>query len=425
MSEALPVEMSKYFVRSDCRLCNGSLERVLELNSTPPANEFVRKEFIESKVKQDEFPLFLSRCMKCGHTQLPVVVPPERLFTNYIYVSGTSKVFVDHFEAYAKDVWSVLRIGHGDLIVDIGSNDGTLLKAFKRIGCKVLGVDPARAIAKKASDEGIQTLPEFFTKSLAEKIASDHGKAKVIVANNVFAHADDLRDIAIGVSKLLSYGGIFVFEVSYLPSVLKDNLFDTIYHEHLSYHHLAPLVPFFDSVGLEIFDAKLIPTHGGSIRVYVGFAGRSASPRMLSILENEKMIGLSDLKDLKSLFTEFQNRIDSLGFSLRLLLNEFHSSGRKIAGFGAPAKVTTLMHQFNIGSGLIDFIVDDSPLKQGLYTPGKFIPVLPTSALYDRNVDYILILAWNFAESIMKTHSKFVVDSKRFIVPIPEVRVYP
>ena len=425
MSEALPVEAPKYFVRSDCRLCNGSLERVLELNSTPPANEFVTKEFIESKVKQDEFPLFLSRCTKCGHTQLPVVVPPERLFTNYVYVSGTSKVFVDHFEAYAKDVWSVLKIGHGDLIVDIGSNDGTLLKAFKRIGCKVLGIDPARAIAKKASDEGIQTLPEFFTKKLAEKIASDHGKAKVIVANNVFAHADDLRDIAIGVSKLLSYGGIFVFEVSYLPSVLEDNLFDTIYHEHLSYHHLAPLVPFFDSVGLEIFDARLVPTHGGSIRVYVGFAGRGASPRMLSILEHEKAIGLSNLKDLRSPFDEFKDRIESLGFSLRMLLNELRSSGRKIVGFGAPAKVTTFMYQFDIGSGLIDFIVDDSPLKQGLYTPGRFIPVLPTNAIYEQNVDYVLILAWNFAESIMRTHNRFSVNSKKFIVPIPEVRVYP
>jgi SAM-dependent methyltransferase len=425
MSEALPVETPGYFVRSNCRLCGGDLERVLELNPTPPANEFVTKEFVDSGEKQDKFPLFLSRCNRCGHTQLPVIVSPERLFRNYVYVSGTSKVFVDHFEAYVKDVWSVLKIGPGDLIVDIGSNDGTLLKAFKRVGCKVLGIDPALAIAKKASDDGIQTLPEFFTKTLAEKILENHGRAKVIVANNVFAHADDLRDIAVGVSKLLSYGGVFFFEVSYLPSVLENNLFDTIYHEHLSYHHLAPLIPFFDSVGLEVFDAKLIPTHGGSIRVYVGFAGRVASPRMLSILENEKVAGLSDVSNLKGPFTDFEDRIESLGFSLRTLLGEFHSSGHKIAGFGAPAKVTTLMHQFGIGKNLIDFIVDDSPLKQNLFTPGKFIPVLPTSALYEQHVDHVLILAWNFAESIMRTHSKFVVDNKSFIVPIPEVRVYP
>lgn len=406
--------------RADCRLCGGrDLELVLELAPTPPANAFVSPK--DAATPQERFPLDVHFCRKCGHVQLLDVVDPALLFEDYVYVSGTSPVFVKHFDDYAHDVIAKFAPKPGSLVVDVGSNDGTLLAAFKKRGFKVLGVDPAKAIAAEATKKGIETLAAFFTPELAKKLRAGRGPAAVVTANNVFAHADDLRGIAEGVRALLAEDGVFVFEVSYLLDVFEKTLFDTIYHEHLAYHSVGPLEKFFASVGLELIEAERVGSHGGSLR---GTVQREGGPRKKGAsvarrLEEERKAGLDKPETLKA----FARQIDARKKELTQLLAKLKKEGKRVAGFGAPAKATTLMHHFGLSADALEFVVDDSPLKQGLLTPGLHVPVVASAELYARKPDYVLILAWNFAEPIIAKHAKFREQGGRFIVPLPKVEV--
>jgi SAM-dependent methyltransferase len=415
---------SDFYVRQDCRLCGGDTTTAFELIPTPLANEFVTSEFVQSGQIQDIYPLRLNTCHRCGHVQLPVVVNPERLFRKYLYVSGTSPVNIEHFRNYAIDLIRDYSVQLNDLVVEIGSNDGTFLRAIVDNGVRGIGVDPAINIAEVANDSGIQTIPEFFSERLASKILEQHGPAKLIVANNVFAHIDNLIDIVKGISILLANDGVFVFEVSYLPAVIDQTLFDTVYHEHLDYHHIGSFVPFFQRFGLKLFDATINRNHGGTLRAFVGRSDRVESPAMLDLLTKESDLGLwtpqNPSKDSINPICRLSWKVTKLKNNLRKLLSSFQSVGNKIAGYGAPAKVTTLMHQFDLDNSVIDFIVEDAPLKQGLFTPGKFIPVLSPQAIYERQPDYVVILAWNFAESIIRNHRAYLENGGKFIVPIPD-----
>jgi SAM-dependent methyltransferase len=406
--------------RRDCRLCSStSLTLVLSLAPTPPANAFVREN--ELSDKQETFPLDVFFCEDCGHVQLLDVVDPKVLFEHYVYVSGTSPVFVKHFEDYAAHVLETYAPPPGGLVVDIGSNDGTLLKFFKDAGMRVLGIDPAQEIAAAATDAGIPTLADFFTPALAAEIKQEHGSASVITANNVFAHADDLHGITDGIKDLLADDGVFVFEVSYLVDVFEKTLFDTIYHEHLAYHTVKPLTRFFQSHGLEVIAAERVSSHGGSLRGTVQHAGgsRAITPSVAELIALEESLGLDTADTLKS----FAAKIDAIKSDLSARLHRFKDDGKAIAAFGAPAKATTLMHHFAIGPDVIDFIVDDSPLKQGLYSPGMHIPVVSSDEMYARKPDAVVILAWNFAEPIIANHRKYLDGGGHFVVPLPEVRV--
>lgn len=408
-----------HFKRNDCRICGSrSLTKVMSLGSTPPANAFLKKEQISGP--EPKFPLDLYLCGECGHLQLLDVVSPELLFGNYVYVSSTSPSFVEHFRHYSADVASAYELKPGQLAVEIGSNDGILLRHFKGLGMNVLGVDPAREIAGEATRSGIETLPEFFSPRLAEKIRRERGAASVVAANNVFAHADDLHGILEGVRILLAPGGIFVFEVSYLADVVEKTLFDTIYHEHLSYHSVRPLEVLFAAHGMELIDVIRVPTHGGSLRGIVQVVGgpHARKPSVAALLEMERKMGL----DRPETFERFARNIQALKQQLNSLLRRLRSEGKRIAGFGAPAKLTTLMHHFEIGPDLVEFVVDDSPLKQGLYTPGYHIPVVSAAHLQDHKPDYLLVLAWNFADNIIKNQQAFAAGGGRFIVPLPSLR---
>jgi len=407
--------------RSTCRLCGGTeLSEVLSLAPTPPANAFVSSEQLEEM--QETFPLDVFFCESCHHVQLLDVVDPKILFENYVYVSGTSPVFVKHFSEYANFVNESFHPAEGSLVVDIGSNDGTLLNFFKEDGFQVLGIDPAKDIAAKATENGIETMAGFFTPDLAEKILADRGPASVITANNVFAHIDDLSGVLAGVESLLDEHGVFVFEVSYLVDVFEDTLFDTIYHEHLAYHAVGPLIGFMQAHNMELIDARRVPSHGGSLRAVAGKKGgkRSVSESVTELVSLEESIGLHRAET----YREFGRRIDVLKTELSSLLLRLKGDGKRIAAFGAPAKATTLMYHFEIDPGLIDFIVDDSPLKQGLYSPGMHIEVVPSAAIYDRNPDYIVILAWNFAVPIMNNHAAYRESGGHFIVPLPNVEIH-
>tara|TARA_B100000989_G_scaffold246712_1_gene193909 strand:+ start:3214 stop:4464 length:1251 start_codon:yes stop_codon:yes gene_type:complete len=403
-----------------CRLCKkDDLTSVLKLEATPPANEFLNETELNNK--QTTYPLELYFCKNCNHIQLLNVVNPSILFEDYVYVSGTSPVFVNHFKEYANGVIEKFNPDKSFIVLDIGSNDGTLLSFFKNKNFDVLGIDPAKNISSKASKNGIKTIPEFFSSNLANKIKSKYKKASIITANNVFAHADNLDDIVLGIKNLLSPDGIFVFEVSYLVDVLEKNLFDTIYHEHLSYHSVGPLKKFFLENGLEMISAERINTHGGSLRGYVQIknAIRKNDGSVEKLITYENEIGLNKAKT----FLNFSRNIDNLKFELLELLRSIKSEGKTIAGFGAPAKATTLMYQFGIDKNYVDFIVDDSPLKQGLYSPGLKIPVLTSDAIKLNKPDYLIILAWNFSESIIKKNNDFIKGGGKFIVPLPKLSI--
>ncbi|MBI4342124.1 MAG: methyltransferase domain-containing protein [Candidatus Omnitrophica bacterium] len=419
-----PIQATKPAVRrrEDCRLCGSrQLQRVVSLEATPPANEFVTAK--ERGLPQERFPLDVHLCAGCGHVQLLDVVDPERLFRQYVYISSTSPVFVDHFRRYAASMLELMRLPAGAQVVEIGSNDGTLLRFFKDAGMRVLRIDPARRIAEEATRGGIETLPEFFDLALATRLRLARGAASLILANNVFAHADDLHTIADGVAHWLTPNGLFVFEVSYLLDVFEHTLFDTIYHEHLSYHTVKPLVEFFARHGMELVDAVRVESHGGSLRGMVKKAGGHwpKQARVDELIALESRLGLHSPAAYRAMF----DRIEQRKAELTELLKRLKGDGKKIVGFGAPAKATTLMFHFGLGPETLDYIIDDSPLKQGLYTPGHHLPVVASSALYEpaTRPDYAVILAWNFADPIIATHRRFLDAGGHFIIPLPTVQV--
>lgn len=406
--------------RARCRLCDSSeLELVFKLRPTPPANEFVTADL--RHFEQSVFPIDLHFCHTCFHVQLLDIVCPKKLFEHYVYVSGTSPTFVKHFEDYANSILELFDSQPHPRVLEIGSNDGTMLRFFKNHGLPVLGIDPATAIAKNATESGILTINDFFTASMALKIQQEYGLCEIIVANNVFAHIDDLNDVMEGIQTLLAKDGVFAFEVSYLGDVLEKNLFDTIYHEHLSYHSVISLKPFFEKYHLELFKVEKINSHGGSLRGLVKRRNSRHKPddSVEKWIDQEKSLGLTN----PDTFRRYHTKIQALKSELHSLLTKLKAEGKSIIGFGAPAKATTLMYEFELGHHILDFIVDDSPLKQGLLTPGLHIPVFPVSALYDTQPDYALVLAWNFADPIIKNHQEYLRKGGQFIIPIPHLSI--
>ena len=409
------------FEKLSCRLCESrNLETVIELTSTPLANAFIPPEL---KGQPEPFyPLVVKYCGDCHHLQLGHVVDPSSLFCDYVYVSGTSRVFRNHFAEYAQTMIDRAALTAADLVIDIGSNDGTLLHFFQESGIRTLGVDPATNIARKASEDGIETLNDFFSAMLAKAIMASYGGAKLITANNVFAHIDDLRAVVEAVKILFADDGLFVFEVSYLVDVLNDLLFDTIYHEHLDYHAIGPLLAFFQRQEMRVLEVQRVSTHGGSIRVIVcrDDSDLETHPSVEALTALEQSMGLDEAQT----YRRFSDRIDELGRKVSALIYELRKPEVSIAGFGAPAKATTLLFHFGIGE-LIDFIVDDNPLKQGLLTPGYHIPIISRNAFYERMPDYTLILAWNFADSIISSTEGYIEQGGCFITPLPKLRVTP
>ena len=408
--------------RETCRLCDArDLTLVLSLGETPLANAFVRPE--QRGQPQPRFPLDVHVCLACGHAQLLDVVDPELLFRDYVYVSATSPVFVEHFRRYAETMRATARLSRGSTVIEIGSNDGTMLRCFQDAGMRVLGIDPARAIAAAATAGGIETRPVFFDAALARDLRRDGWEAALITANNVFAHADDLGGIADGVAHLLAPDGLFAFEVSYLLDVVDHVLFDTIYHEHLSYHTVKPLVGFFERHGLQLIEVQRVSPHGGSLRGIAQRRGgsRRVHPSVEAAIREETARGLH----APAAFRALAQRIGQIKIELTALLRERKAQGHRIAGFGAPAKATTLLYHFGIGPETLDYIVDDSPWKQGRYTPGHHIPVVPAAWLYDaaHRPDDVLVLAWNFAESILRAHQAFHASGGHFIIPLPQLEV--
>ncbi len=404
--------------QTSCRLCGSEkLVPIWSFGATPPANGYLQPE---DGTKPELFvPLDVQWCADCHLVQLKHVVDPQVLFGNYLYVSSTSPSFVAHFAEYAAHLIQRFQLTSQDLVVDIGSNDGVLLKPLQTQGVRVLGVEPAADIASQANKEGIETVPEFLTQALAEKLVAQKGQATVISANNVFAHTNDVAEFVAAVKMLLAPQGAFVFEVQYLKDLVANNLFDIVYHEHLCYYHVAPLVRFFAEHGMEVFDVEHVPVHGGSIRVFVQHAG---GPNTVAAGLAETLTAEAHLNTLKP-YQEFAGRIAANKEALQKLLKDLKADGKRIVACGAPAKATTLLYAFGIDPTMLDYIVDDAPLKQGRLMPGLHIPIVSSKELYVGKPDYCLILAWNFAEPIMKTHTAFTQGGGKFIIPVPKPRI--
>ena len=403
-----------------CRICkNKKLEKILDLGEMPLANAFVDKNQIGQK--EVSYPLRVVWCESCGLLQIDEIVPPEILFKNYIYVSGTSEALRKHFEGLVTEVVINSKLSNESLIVDIGSNDGTLLKEFKKVDSKVIGVEPAINIAKIAEESGVKTINDFFSEDVAKKIVKENGKADAIIATNVFAHIFDLDESLKGVSYLLKDEGIFVIEVPYLVDLLENVEFDTIYHEHLSYFAVRPLKRLFKERDFKIVDIERVKIHGGTIRVFVSKRKSryniNGNVNRLISLEIEK--GLNEV----TVYKKFAGRVEKLKEDLVSLLQRLKSENKKVIGYGAAAKGNTLLNYYHIGPELIDFIVDLSPMKQNKFTPGTHISIFSPEQIYEAKPDYMLILAWNFADEIMKQQTKFKEMGGKFILPLPEVKI--
>ena len=410
-----------FYKKNCCRVCGSlNIKQSLKLTPTPPGNNFLSEENLNTP--EETYPLELYFCEDCNHIQLGHVVEPEFLFqNNYSYVSATSKGFVKHLENYSDTITKRINLSEKSFIIDIGSNDGTCLNFFKKKNMKVLGVDPAEEVSQIANNNGIETLNEFFNKGIAESIRSEYGQADLITSHNACAHIDDLRGVIDGVDVLMNDASIFVMEVGYFLDVFQNKWFDTIYHEHVDFHTVAPLKGLFKSYGMEIFDVERIEPQGGSIRVMVQRENGQfpIEDNVDKLIELEAKFGLQKRKTFKN----FENEINTIKFKFTNLVKDLKDSGKSIAAFGAPTKATTLCYHFDIDSKDIEFIVDDNPLKQGLYSPGKHIPVLDSSNIYERKPDVLIILAWNFAEDIMKKHKRYGDNIGKFLLPMPEPRL--
>lgn len=410
-----------------CSACGSSrLQSVLDLGTTPLANALLTEA--ELALPEDRFPLVLVLCADCALFQITERVPPEKMFREYLYFSSFSDTMQRHAQAAAAKLVAERSLGADSLVVEIASNDGYLLRNFVGVGVPVLGVEPARNIARVARERGVDTVEEFFGRELAHRLVRGESvggqirpprMADVILANNVMAHVPDINGVIDGIAALMKPGGVFVTESPYLKPLLDHLEFDTVYHEHLFYYSLTALVSLYARRGLQVVDVERLDIHGGSIRVTVAHPGTEPSAAVAAMLAEEDAWGVRDVEVYRARGARFTQ----LQVSLRSMLVDLKARGKRIAAYGAAAKGATLLNSGGIGADLIDFVVDRSTYKQGRYMPGVRLPVLPPEALLSEKPDYVLLLTWNFAAEILEQQAGYRSAGGKFIVPVPEPRV--
>lgn len=411
------MSMRTSYKREECRLCKSrNVDRVLRMSPTPLGDHYVSSD--ELSIKEKTYPVDLYLCSDCGLTQLLDVVDAKEIYARYIYKTSDSLGLIEHFNTSVSAILQKFRLEKGSLIVDIGSNDGSYLKIYQSRGMKVVGVEPAAGIAKNASLSGVPTINEFFGKESAESIVKDHGKASIVTSNNTFANIDDLHDFVNNVKRIMEKDGIFVFETGYVLDLLSKTIFDNIYHEHLSYFSIKPLERFFDSMGMELFDVDRITPKGGSIRCYVQLrgGGRPRSDSIDKLLWNEKSSGIHE----KKAFDDFIRKLRGIGEEIHKIIKDIHARGEKVAAYGASVGVTTALYNFGLGQEQLLFLADDNIRRQGLYSPGKHMPVLSPGELVDRHVEYAVILAWMYNDPIIKRNREYLSAGGKFITILPE-----
>ncbi len=403
---------------SSCRACGaGGLQVVLSLGCTPLANALLKTDQLSQP--EPSFPLDLAFCSACGLVQILETVPPEKLFSEYVYFSSYSTTALENARAIVHRMIGERGLGPHSLAVEIASNDGYLLQYYRERAIPVLGIEPARNIARVAEERGIPTLNDFFGLELAERLRSAR-RASVIHANNVLAHVPDLNGFVLGLATLLETDGVAVIEVPYVRDLVEHVEFDTIYHEHLCYFSALTLDRLFSRQGLVLADVERIAIHGGSLRLFVEPATRGRrSQRVGALLDEERAAGV----DQAGFYVSFAGRVERLRANLRAHLQERKARGERLAAYGASAKGATLLNYCGIGAETLDFVVDRNPVKQGCYTPGARLPIYAPEKLLETRPDAVLLLTWNFAPEILEQQQEFRRGGGRFIIPVPEPRV--
>ncbi|MFT5527062.1 MAG: SAM-dependent methyltransferase [Pirellulaceae bacterium] len=402
-----------------CRSCGTVLgPTVLSLGSTPLANALLAAdELAEPEVS---YPLELAFCQHCSLLQLNATVSPRVLYDDYVYQSSYSDSLVQHAADICDRLAKDHALGAASQVIEIASNDGYLLQHYQARGVPVLGIEPARDIAAMANRRGIRTLNQFFDSALVDRVLSDGLTADVIHAHNVLAHVGDLPGFIRGVSRLLKPAGVWVIEVPYVVDLIDDTEFDTIYHEHLCYFSVTSLQNLIQSNGMRIRDVERLSIHGGSLRLFVMHQDAAVeSDNVGRLLEQEERWGVQTLDT----YRRFGKKVEDLKSQLRELLTELKGQGRAVAAYGASAKGTTLLSYVGIGQETLDFVVDRSDVKQGMYTPGTRLPILAPGELIQRRPDYVLLLTWNFLDEILQQQTEFRELGGKFIIPIPKVQV--
>jgi len=397
-----------------CRSCNG--EKFLEfisLNSQPPANAFLKESDFDKEVL---YPLDVTCCSNCLLVQLTdeSYIPRDKLFLDYAYASSISGGLRNHFIELADKIKSEFN---PKVVVDIGSNDGVLLKPLLELGCEAIGVEPAGNLAKQANNNGLATICSYFDRDTVNKIISDNGKADIVVASNVFAHLDEYHDIIENVKRILSENGTYIVEVQYFADMIRDMTFDNIYHEHVLYYTLHSMINLFNKHNMTVYNVEKIPTHGGSIRAYIS-EGKSPQQSVNDLIREERENGIDNLQTLEKFNDKLQKNIKEI----RELFNRLNKENKRIFGYGAPAKSSTMINSIGLNNNSVELIIEDSPLKQGLFTPGSHIPITGPEILEKETPDYLMIFAWNYADEIIKkVEEKY--SKMNYIIPMPELKI--
>jgi len=404
----------------NCRSCKTEIVEFFSLGQMPSINVFLKKE--EEFASEKKYNLSVGFCPKCSLVQIIDTIPPKDLFVDYVYFSAVSTHFLEHCKENAAELTKKLNLGKESLILEIASNDGSQLQCFKDLGVSVLGVDPAKNIAKVANEKGIKTIDEFFSYDLAKKLKEEQNvQADLIFGANVLAHVEGITDFVKGVKELLKPQGTAVFEFPYVRGLV-ENKFDVIYHEHVFYYSLLALRELFKGADLEIYDVKMTPMQGGSLMFFASHTGAfPIHQNVQDLITKEIESGFDKLET----YQKMNENVMGIKKDLLDLLVKIKGEGKKVVAYSASAKGTVLLNYFGINSNYINFIVDKAKAKQGLYTPGTHLLVYPPEKISEEKPDYVLILCWNLADEVMEMQElkNWRQDGGKFIIPIPEVKV--
>lgn len=409
--------MSSPMLDMECRVCGeGQVELFLDLGAQPHCNRLIPPAL--AQVAEPKFPLRAGFCRACTLVQIDHTIPKESMFRDYPYVSGTTRTLVEHFRDSAARLVRRYGLGPDDLVVDIGSNDGTWLKQYRPFGLRTLGVEPAGNVAALATEAGVETLNRFFNAETADVILAGPGRARLVTAAGVFFHLEELHSVVEGVARLLTPDGTFCVQAIYLGGMVENTAFDQIYHEHLCYYTLRSLEELFGRHGLAVHDVGLVPVHGGSLEVHVGFPGaHPVSDAVLAMRAEEERRGYGRIETYRA----FAENVQALGRDLRALLERLRAEGRRVHAYGAPAKGATLLNAFGIGPDLVECAVERNPLKFDTLIPGARIPIVDEAAT--PRPDAYLMLAWNFLDEFLARERAYLEGGGQFIVPVPRLRV--
>ena len=405
----------------NCRHCDSLLERVfLDLGFAPPSNAFLTD--VELKKTESYYPLKLFVCDQCWLVQTDDFVQADELFLpDYAYFSSVSQIWLDHAARYAEQMRAQFSLDEKSHVIEVASNDGYLLKNFVAAGIPCLGIEPTSGTAESAEALGIPVLKEFFSGELGARLVKENKQADLILGNNVYAHVPDINDFTLGLKKVLKTNGVITLEFPHLLCLIKENQFDTVYHEHFSYLSLYTVSRIFEGAGLRVWDVERLPTHGGSLRVYGCHDDdrRITTSNVQDILLEEKQFGLQQ----PVAYQKFQERANRIKNDLLSFLIEQKRAGKIVAGYGAAAKGNTLLNYAGIKNDLVSYVCDAAPSKQGKFLPGSHIPILSPAVIRERKPDIVLILPWNIADEVISQNSFIREWGGKFVTAIPEIRV--